>query len=178
MDLSDIELEPLVGDEDTPRRPDPGHHRLRSVAVLAALVATGALAVPVIRNDDRQAPPVEAAPAAIVLPAPSRTVAAPPATRPSRFSIAYAACMFDAGGSADSMEHRAVSCRREAETILHDERLVAACMRNLGGTADSLERRADECQSETEAHSAISVPHPGTAATEISGQQPESAQVR
>jgi hypothetical protein len=149
MEPSSIELDPLVIEYNAPQPPDPGHHRLGWVVVLAALVATGVLAASVMRSGDREPPPLDVAPAATVLQVPSPTVASPPAQRPSRFSVVYTACMSDLGGSADSRERWVDTCRREAEEILHDERLYVVCMRNLGGTADALERRADECRNQT-----------------------------
>lgn len=148
MDLSSIELDPLVVEYNAPQPPDPVRHRLGWVVVLAALAATGVFAVSVVRSGDREPPPIEAAPAATVLQLRSPTEAVPPAPRPSRFSVAYTSCMSDLGGPADSRERWVDTCRREAEKILHDERLYADCMRNIGGTADSQERRADECRNQ------------------------------
>jgi len=150
MEFSIIELDPLTKEHEPPQ---PSHHRFGWIVVATALIATGALAVSVLRSADREELSVqaEATPTANALPPPSPTVVQPATPRRSQFAAAYEGCMADVGGSADSRERWVDICRREADKVLDDERLYAACMRNLGGSPDSQERHADKCRRQIEA---------------------------
>ncbi len=60
--------------------------------------------------------------------------------------VHYVACMLDAAGTPDSLEHWIDTCRtRAAEAVLADAHYVA-CMLDAAGTPDSLEHWIDTCR--------------------------------
>jgi hypothetical protein len=148
--MEHVEFEPLVS---TTGAPAPRHtSRSSGLAVAAAVVATLAITVALLTRADRPDTPAEqpaAARAAQILPDPStQRVTQPPSTR---FQGVYESCMSDVDGSPDARERWVESCRRQADRILHGDRIYAACMRTAGGTADSSERHAAACEEQVSA---------------------------
>jgi len=153
MDLSTIELEPLVDEHSSPTEAPPSepvHHRFGWIVVAAAVGATFVFGASVLFADDPEPPPVVEEPVAVELPAVT-PVAEVALARPSSSSILQAECMSETSGSADTRERWADDCRAAVEEQLVTERIYASCMRDAGGSPDSMERRAERCRQDADA---------------------------
>jgi hypothetical protein len=151
IELDRIELEPL----SSPGRSGPTQRpaRTRSVAgwmaIGLAVVATGTLALLVVRNDAgtrSSTDPVDREPVA-VLPAASPAVVA---VATGRGDPAYDACLPASAGSADSMERFVEHCRRRLQRAVYVADKFQLCIPDGGGSADSMERWVEHCRRDVE----------------------------
>jgi hypothetical protein len=152
IELDRIELEPL----SSPGRSVPTQRPARTtsvagwVAIGLAVVATGTLALLVVRNDAGTRSSTDQADreqAAAVLPAASPAVVGIAA---GRGAPAYDACRPASAGSADSMERFVQQCRRNLQRAVYVADKFRLCVPDGGGSADSMERWVEDCRSDVE----------------------------